>query len=84
MPIKALVFDVFGTLVDWRSGVTRDVERLLARDHPDLDGASFADAWRARYQPSMEDVRTGRGPGSISTPCTAKVWTASWSSSASR
>jgi 2-haloacid dehalogenase len=60
MPIKALVFDVFGTLVDWRSGVTRDVERLLARDHPDLDGASFADAWRARYQPSMEDVRTGR------------------------
>jgi 2-haloacid dehalogenase len=60
MPIRALVFDVFGTLVDWRSGVAREVQRLLGSDHPGLDGGSLADAWRARYQPSMEDVRAGR------------------------
>ncbi|MGU3539087.1 haloacid dehalogenase type II [Methylobacterium sp. A54F] len=52
----ALVFDVFGTLVDWRSGVAREAERLI----PGLDGGAFADAWRARYQPSMETVRSGR------------------------
>ncbi|WP_046861538.1 haloacid dehalogenase type II [Microvirga massiliensis] len=60
MPIRALVFDVFGTLVDWRSGVAREVERLLGNDHPGLDGGSVADAWRARYQPSMEEIRAGR------------------------
>jgi 2-haloacid dehalogenase len=60
MPIRALVFDVFGTLVDWRSGVAREAQRLLGSDHSGLDGGSVADAWRARYQPSMEDVRAGR------------------------
>lgn len=56
--IRALVFDVFGTLVDWRSGVAREAERLI----PGLDGGAFADAWRARYQPSMEPVRSGARP----------------------
>ncbi|GAB6843746.1 2-haloacid dehalogenase [Methylorubrum rhodinum] len=58
MAIRALVFDTFGTLVDWRSGVAREVERLL----PGLDGGAFADAWRGRYQPSMEAVRSGARP----------------------
>jgi 2-haloacid dehalogenase len=60
MTIRALVFDVFGTLVDWRSGVAREVRRLLGNAHPDLDGGAFADAWRALYQPGMEEVRSGR------------------------
>ena len=54
---KALFFDVFGTLVDWRSGVAREAERLI----PGVDGGAFADAWRARYQPSLETVRSGAG-----------------------
>jgi 2-haloacid dehalogenase len=61
-PPRALVFDVFGTLVDWRTGVAREAERLLgARGHR-VDGAAFADAWRAQYQPSMEPIRSGRRP----------------------
>jgi 2-haloacid dehalogenase len=60
MPPRALIFDVFGTLVDWRSGVARDASRLLG-----LDAAAaerFADAWRDEYQPAMEEVRAGRLP----------------------
>jgi 2-haloacid dehalogenase len=56
--IRALVFDVFGTVVDWRSGVARDVRRLL----PGIDAEAFADAWRGRYVPSMERVRRGEQP----------------------
>ena len=62
MAIRALVFDVFGTLVDWRSGVAREAERLLAPYAAALDGGAFADAWRARYGPSMEPVRSGARP----------------------
>jgi 2-haloacid dehalogenase len=53
--VQALVFDVFGTVVDWRSGVAREVRRLL----PWVDAEAFADAWRERYAPSMERVRRG-------------------------
>lgn len=61
--VSALVFDVFGTVVDWRSGVARDAGPLLARHgRPDIDPAAFADAWRRGYQPAMEEVRTGRRP----------------------
>ncbi|WP_336027994.1 haloacid dehalogenase type II [Geodermatophilus sp. FMUSA9-8] len=59
MDAAALVLDVFGTVVDWRGGVAREAARLLG---PDVDAAAFADAWRARYQPSMEEVRSGRRP----------------------
>lgn len=62
MSVRALVFDVFGTLVDWRSGVAREAASLLAPYAPDLDAGAFADAWRGRYQPSMETVRSGRRP----------------------
>jgi len=55
---RALIFDVFGTLVDWRSGVTRE---LRSRLHVSLEEAqSLADAWRDEYQPAMEEVRAGR------------------------
>jgi 2-haloacid dehalogenase len=56
--VRALVFDVFGTVVDWRSGVARDVRRLLPR----VDAEALADSWRGRYAPSMDRVRRGRQP----------------------
>ena len=62
MTVRALVFDVFGTLVDWRSGIAREATRLLTPVAPNLDAGAFADAWRARYNPSMETVRSGARP----------------------
>src|SRR5690348_3130284 len=59
MDVRALVFDVFGTVVDWRSGVAREVARLLPGA---VDAGAFADAWRDRYVPSMERVRRGARP----------------------
>lgn len=58
MDVRALVFDVFGTVVDWRGGVAREVRRLL----PGLDAEALADAWRGRYVPSMDRVRRGELP----------------------
>jgi 2-haloacid dehalogenase len=60
--IQALTFDVFGTVVDWRSSIRREVEALARSKEIRLDGAKFADAWRALYQPSMEQVRRGELP----------------------
>lgn len=58
--IKALTFDVFGTVVDWRNGIAREAETILAGKGIPIDGQAFALAWRSRYQPSMEEVRAGR------------------------
>jgi 2-haloacid dehalogenase len=60
--VKALFFDVFGTLVDWRGGVARDAQAVLEPHGHRLDWLAFADAWRAEYQPGMEEVRAGRIP----------------------
>jgi len=60
--VRALFFDVFGTLVDWRGGVAREAQRLLQPLGFELDWLAFADAWRGQYQPSMEEVRAGRLP----------------------
>jgi 2-haloacid dehalogenase len=60
--VKALVYDVFGTCVDWRSGVAREAERILKPLGYKIDWLAFADAWRSLYQPSMEEVRSGRQP----------------------
>ena len=60
MSVKALFFDVFGTLVDWRSGVAREAESILGPAGHKLDWVAFADAWRDEYQPAMEEVRAGR------------------------
>jgi 2-haloacid dehalogenase len=60
--VKALVFDVFGTLVDWRTCVARESKTILEPLGYKLDWIAFADAWRAEYQPGMEEVRSGRIP----------------------
>jgi len=60
--IRAMFFDVFGTLVDWRTGVAREADRALGPLGYTLDWTRFADAWRAEYQPGMEEVRAGRIP----------------------
>jgi 2-haloacid dehalogenase len=64
MPIavKALFFDVFGTLVDWRSSIAGEAAALLGPLGHELDWLAFADAWRDEYQPGMEEVRSGRIP----------------------
>ena len=59
---KALVFDVFGTVVDWRTSVAREVEDLARRKGLRVDGVAFADAWRAGYAPTMDRVRKGELP----------------------
>src|SRR5262249_37602503 len=53
--VEILLFDVFGTVVDWHGSI----ERELAREHPQVDGAAFARAWRAGYRPAMARVRSG-------------------------
>src|SRR6478672_7936523 len=60
--VKALVFDVFGTVVDWRSSVADQVRTLASRKRLTIDGEKFADAWRAGYGPSMNRVRSGELP----------------------
>lgn len=60
--IRALVFDVFGTVVDWHSSVVGEVERLARSKGMQVDGAQFADGWRAGYAPAMNRVRTGNLP----------------------
>lgn len=59
MTIKALTFDVFGTVVDWRGSIAREGEALGRRLGIERDWNAFALAWRAKYQPAMERVRTG-------------------------
>ncbi len=59
---EALVFDVFGTVVDWRSSIIREGEKLGRKKNLDADWAAFADAWRSRYAPSMDRVRRGEIP----------------------
>jgi 2-haloacid dehalogenase len=58
--VKALFFDVFGTLVDWRGSIAREARALLSPLGIAIDWTAFADAWRAQYQPAMDEVRSGR------------------------
>ena len=60
--VRALLFDVFGTLVDWRSSIAREAEKILGNLGYSLDWTAFADAWRGEYQTGMEEVRAGRIP----------------------
>ena len=60
--VKALVFDTFGTIVDWRTSVTREVEELAKRKGLSVDAVKVAEAWRAGYGPSMNRVRRGELP----------------------
>ena len=59
MAFKALLFDVFGTVVDWRSSIIAEGEAFGAARELDIDWAAFADGWRAKYQPAMQKVREG-------------------------
>ncbi len=60
--VKALLFDVFGTLVDWRTSIIREARVALGPLGVAIDWAAFADAWHAHYQPALEEVRSGRLP----------------------
>ena len=61
--VKALVFDVFGTVVDWRTGIAREAGAFLDRiGRRDVDRFALADAWRAAYSPALEEIRSGRRP----------------------
>ena len=60
LKVKALLFDVFGTVVDWRLGIINATEIIAKKNKIDINSAEFADAWRAEYQPAMEEIRKGR------------------------
>ena len=61
--VQALCFDIFGTVVDWRTSIIREGQLLQQRlALPAQDWAAFADDWRAGYQPAMHEVRTGALP----------------------
>jgi 2-haloacid dehalogenase len=64
--VQALLFDVFGTVVDWRSSIISELSTWGAsKGLTTIDWAEFTDDWRALYQPSMEEVRSGRRPWTI-------------------
>jgi 2-haloacid dehalogenase len=60
--VKALTFDVFGTVVDWRGSIIRDCTKFGAEHGINVDWGSFADTWRGAYRPSMDRVRRGELP----------------------
>jgi 2-haloacid dehalogenase len=60
--IRALIFDVFGTVVDWRGSIIREGKALGRRKKIAADWDAFADAWRAGYKPAMARVRSGELP----------------------
>lgn len=59
MLVRGLVFDIFGTVVDWRTSVAAEVRTVCGAAARAVDGDAIADAWRRRYQPSLERVRNG-------------------------
>jgi 2-haloacid dehalogenase len=58
--VEALLFDVFGTVVDWRGSIIAELTRFGADKRIAADWAAFTDDWRGMYQPAMEEVRSGR------------------------
>jgi 2-haloacid dehalogenase len=60
--VKALAFDVFGTVVDWRGSIIREGAEWAAKTGLRIDWAKFADRWRAGYSPTMDKVRKGTLP----------------------
>ncbi|WP_406813553.1 haloacid dehalogenase type II [Mycobacterium sp. M23085] len=58
--VRAVLFDTFGTVVDWRSGIAAAVGDFAERHHITVDPAAFALEWRSRYRPSMSEVLSGR------------------------
>ncbi len=62
MPVKALTFDVYGTVVDWRGSLLEQLEGFGRRKGITIDWAKFLDDWKSAYRPSMDAVRTGSVP----------------------
>ena len=60
--VKALIFDVFGTVVDWRSSIIHQCQELGRLKGVEADWGEFADSWRGQYRPFMDKVRTGDLP----------------------
>lgn len=60
--VRALTFDVFGTVVDWRSSLIAELNTLAQQKRLSFDADAFADAWRAGYAPAMDQVRSGKLP----------------------
>lgn len=58
--VQALLFDVFGTVVDWRGSIIDELTRIGTDKGLKADWAAFTDDWRGLYQPAMEEVRSGR------------------------
>jgi 2-haloacid dehalogenase len=63
--VQVLAVDIFGTTVDWHTGVAQQVADVAAARGALLDAVAFADAWRERYLPSMARVRTGARPWAV-------------------
>jgi 2-haloacid dehalogenase len=63
--VQALLFDVFGTVVDWRTSLIEDLSQFGTSKGLKADWATFADDWRGLYQPAMDEVRSGRRPWTI-------------------
>jgi len=59
-PVEALLFDVFGTVVDWRSSIIAELTAFGTQRGLAADWEAFTDQWRGLYQPAMEEVRSGR------------------------
>ena len=60
--IKAIVFDTFGTVMDWRESIVADFRSFGERSGLDVDWEAFVDAWKTAYRPGMDAVRTGKWP----------------------
>ncbi|MGO4493238.1 hypothetical protein AB4Y86_14270 [Arthrobacter sp. 2YAF22_2] len=73
--VRAVLFDTFGTVVDWRTGVARQAAAFAAAQGQDLDAEAFADDWRALYQPAMEAIPPDPARSPLWTNSTAKTWT---------
>jgi 2-haloacid dehalogenase len=65
LPVKALVFDVFGTVVDWRTSIAREVAAVARTIGVETDGFALADAWRGEYAPAMQRVARGDLPWTV-------------------
>ena len=61
-PIKAVVFDTFGTVVDWRSSITKDFRAFGKQKAIDIPWEAFVDEWKTAYKPGMDAVRGGVWP----------------------
>ena len=60
--LKVLAFDVFGTVVDWRGGVAMEMAAVANKRHLTVDAGAFADAWRSKYLPYLNRIRSGEMP----------------------